>query len=82
MLTFALSRTLPELYAILVIFYDTGGDVTPISPPGGVTSQIELQILKSIADFLFVINVTFAQSRTLSELNAILVILFVKPEVT
>ena len=46
MLTFALSRTLSELYAILVIFNDTGSDVTPISPPGGVTSQIELQILK------------------------------------
>ena len=47
MLTFALSLTVSELYAILVIFYETGSDVTPISPPGGVSSQIKLQIMNS-----------------------------------
>ena len=41
MLTFALSRTVSELYAILVTIYETGSDVTPISPPGGVTCQIK-----------------------------------------
>ena len=46
MLTFALARTVSELYEILVIFYDTGSDVTLISPPGGVTSQIKWNILK------------------------------------
>ena len=40
MLTLALSRTVSELYAILVIFDVTGSDVTPISPPGGVAGQI------------------------------------------
>jgi hypothetical protein len=46
MLTFALSRAVSEFYAILVIFYETGSDVTPISPLGGVRSQIKWQILK------------------------------------
>ena len=46
MLTFALSRTVSELYAILVIFYVTGSDVTPISPLGGVAGQILCWILK------------------------------------
>ena len=41
MLTFALSSTVSQLYAILDIFYETGSDVTQISPPGGVTSQIK-----------------------------------------
>ena len=41
MLTFTLSCAVSELYAILVIFYETGSDVTPISPPGGVKCQIK-----------------------------------------
>ena len=45
MVIFALTRTVSELYAILEIFYETGSDETPISPPRGVTGQIKWQIL-------------------------------------
>ena len=45
--TFALSRTVSELIRDYSDFvYDTGSDVTTLSPPGGVTSQIKWQIPK------------------------------------
>jgi hypothetical protein len=40
MLTFALSCTVSELLAILEIFWETGSDVTLISPLGGLAGHI------------------------------------------
>ena len=84
MLTVALSSTVSELYAILVFLYETGSDVAPISPPGGITSQIKWQIMigRQLPTSYLWLMLTFALSRTVSELYAIMVILFVKLEVT